>query len=164
MNPCVMFDNGVFKMWYACGEKYEPDCISYAESDDGCVWKKIGKPVMVKSKKGFDSYKVGACDVVKKDKYYFMFYIGYENIDVARICVAISLDGLHWKKANLPLICPSKKTWFTDACYKPSFFYDKNKNMSYLFFNGRTGGIEKIGFFKYKGDFLEDYLRENNLK
>ena len=37
MNPCVRWDEkrGLWRMWYAAGETYEPNAICYAESADG---------------------------------------------------------------------------------------------------------------------------------
>ena len=42
MNPFVMRDDdrGVFRMWYACGETYEPKMIAYAEGVDGVNWER----------------------------------------------------------------------------------------------------------------------------
>ena len=35
MNPCVLYENGVYRMWYSAGETYEPNVLCYAESADG---------------------------------------------------------------------------------------------------------------------------------
>lgn len=40
MNPCVLYENGVYRMWYAAGETYEPNVLCYAESGDGIHWTK----------------------------------------------------------------------------------------------------------------------------
>ena len=34
MNPCVIYENGLYRMWYAAGQTYEPNVICYAESND----------------------------------------------------------------------------------------------------------------------------------
>lgn len=98
MNPCVMYDehSNMFKMWYAAGESYEPDVIAYAESTDGIHWKKNPMPVMSSNAEFlYQKAKVGACDVVRmKDGQYCMVYIAYQNINVARICLAYSNDGI----------------------------------------------------------------------
>ena len=50
MNPCVLFENGIYRMWYSAGETYEPNVLCYAESSDGIVWKKSPlSPVMTKN-------------------------------------------------------------------------------------------------------------------
>lgn len=148
MNPCVLYDGDmkIFHMWYAAGEDYEPDAIFYAHSKNGIKWTKLEKPVLSKYKgHKWESFKVGGCDVIKdKDGTFIMYYIGYQNIDVARICFATSKDGINWKRPEYNLIIgPSVESWDKDSTYKPSVsrFDDK----LYLWYNGRNGGEEYIG-------------------
>lgn len=148
MNPCVVWDKkeDIFKMWYSAGEKYEPDVICFAKSSDGIVWEKSTEnPVFLPGLDEYDKVKVGGCDIVICDGKYNMFYIGYQNIDNARICRAESSDGICWKRTkNNPLLAPSKKSWDAHAVYKPSVICRGNK--SYLWYNGRKGTVEAIGF------------------
>lgn len=101
MNPCVVYNKnkGCFQMWYAAGENYEPDVIFYAESKDGQTWTKRKQPVLTKlSEHEWEKAKVGGCDVkISEDGQYIMYYIGYQNEDVARICFATSSDGIVWE-------------------------------------------------------------------
>lgn len=148
MNPCVLWDESesVFKMWYSAGETYEPDVLCYAESKDGISWKKSNCPVLLKNKEHeWEKYKVGGCCVLKNENsLYEMYYIGYQNLDVARICVAHSTDGKSWTRDddNL-LLSPSANSWDSDAVYKPSVI--KLKGKSYLWYNGRRAHEEYIG-------------------
>lgn len=155
MNPCVLWDDAekVFKMWYSAGETYEPDVIGYGESEDGLVWKKREKTVLEKMKSHkWECYKVGGCNVVKNaDGSYDMYYIGYQNVDVARICRAHSKDGVCWtRKDDNLLLSPSKNAWDSDAVYKPSVI--KTKEKSYLWYNGRRAYEEYIGLAIKKED------------
>lgn len=146
MNPCVIYDEDInkFKMWYSAGQLYEPDVICYAESDDGIIWKKYISPVLIKGKENYHRFKIGGCDIIKSKDTYIMYYIGYETIDIARICVAFSVDGIKWTICDRnPIISPSKDEWDSDACYKPAYLFDSNTE--YLFYNGRKKGIESIG-------------------
>lgn len=148
MNPCVLWDNthGVFKMWYSAGENYEPDVICYAESKDGVSWKKHPNPVMLPlSKHEWEKAKLGGVSVVQdKNEEYTMYYIGYQNVDVARICYATSNDGIHWVRPDNNLILsPSKNSWDADAVYKPSFIEYRGKQ--FLFYNGRDHDDEYLG-------------------
>lgn len=148
MNPCVIYNASQkkYQMWYSAGENYEPDVLCYAESNDGIVWKKLDNPVLTKcTSHEWEKAKVGGCNVIiDEDGIYHMYYIGYQNIDVARICEAISKDGIHWiRDDNNLLIAPSKNSWDADATYKPSVVY-KNK-MFYLWYNGRKAVDEYIG-------------------
>ena len=148
MNPCVLWDEyeSVFKMWYSAGETYEPDVICYAESSDGISWKKWGSPVLRKNKEHeWEKYKVGGCCVLKNtDGTYEIYYIGYQNLDVARICKAHSVDGKNWlRDDNNLLLAPSANSWDSDAVYKPSVI--KMKGKFYLWYNGRHAHEEYIG-------------------
>lgn len=148
MNPCVLWNKNkqVYQMWYAAGENYEPDVLCYAESKDGDHWKKWEEPVLTKfAKHKWEKEKVGGCDVVlEDDDTYTMYYIGYQNIDLARICFATSFDGIHWiRPENNLILSPSKSSWDSDACYKPAVVRQNNK--VYLWYNGRRGDFEYIG-------------------
>lgn len=150
MNPCVIYDNseGIFKMWYAAGENYEPDAVFYAESTNGLEWKKNSTPVLTKFKKHkWEKYKVGGCYVLKdtiSQYLYTMYYIGYQTIDIARICMATSDDGINWNRSNNNLlISPSNNRWDSHATYKPSVIRTNEREL--MWYNGRTNNKEYIG-------------------
>lgn len=148
MNPCVIRDEakGMYRMWYAAGENYEPDMIFHAESHDGKSWKKHETPVLSRCPgHEWEKYKVGGCDVKRlEDGSYVMFYIGYQNLDVTRICYAVSADGIAWERPdNNICLSPSRGSWDADACYKPAFV--KAGDRKYLWYNGRRDICEYIG-------------------
>lgn len=146
MNPCVLWDedSNSFKMWYSAGETYEPDVICYAESTDGIRWNKRKDPVLQKGMNEYEKERVGGCCVLKTKYGFYMFYIGYQNIDVARICYAESSDGISWiRPDNNLLLSPSKGGWDSDAVYKPSVVIWDDK--LHLYYNGRKGHGEYIG-------------------
>ena len=148
MNPCVLWNNHLkkFQMWYAAGESYEPDRLFYTESEDGDSWVKHPTPVMEKEPAHpWEQYKVGGCDVILlPDGTYEMYYIGYQNVDVARICYATSTDGIQWQRTDNNLcLSPSPDAWDADAVYKPSSLIYKGKK--FLWYNGRSGNQEYIG-------------------
>lgn len=148
MNPCVLWneEKHCFQMWYAAGDNYEPDVLFYAESKDGDKWIKHPEPILTKlPSHEWEKAKVGGCDVKRKsDGTYEMFYIGYQNVDVARICYATSKDGIHWDRTdNNLLIAPSENGFDSDATYKPAVL-EKNGRL-YMWYNGRRGHDEYIG-------------------
>ena len=157
MNPHVIYDEKekIYKMWYAAGETYEPDVIGYATSKDGINWTKYkDNPIFTpnKNKLSLDSYKIGGCDLHKiSDNKYILFYIGYSDINTARIFVAESKDGItNWKRKFDPIIYSNNKEDFDgDACYKPSAIYDKKNNKWMLWYNGRKKNKEYIGLAIY---------------
>ena len=160
MNPDVIYDEEekVFKMWYAAGETYEPDVIAYATSEDGINWNKYSENPILKAnedKGALDRFKVGGCDVHKiSNNSYIMFYIGYTDINTARIFVAKSQDGINWVRTGRPIIVPEKGKFDTEACYKPSAIFDSKNNRWMLWYNGRTSNKEYIGLAIYnKNEF-----------
>ena len=153
MNPCVLWnvEKHIFQMWYAAGENYEPDMIFYAESTDGDNWHKRETPVLEKLESHeWEAFKVGGCDVKRlKDGTYIIYYIGYQNLDVTRICFATSVDGIHWERtSDNYCISPSKNSWDSDACYKPSVV--EKDGEYYMWYNGRRETFEYIGLAKKK--------------
>ena len=163
MNPCVLYENGVYRMWYAAGETYEPNVIAYAESTDGVTWKKSKiNPIVVKNpSKEYEQDRIGGCQVLKHPKLgYLMFYIGYRDINTACICAAASKNGVTgWKryKSN-PLVTPDSGMWDEDSCYKPSAYYDEKNDTWQIWYNGRRKHDEYIGTALAVGDFTaEDF-------
>lgn len=145
MNPCVIYDDECrcFKMWYSAGETYEPNVICYAESQDGILWDKREEPVLQKGKNKWEIERIGGCQVIKNGNYE-IYYIGYQNIDVARICYAESVDGVHWLRSdNNLLLSPTNGSWDSDAVYKPSVV--RWNGQLHLYYNGRKGHGEYIG-------------------
>ena len=150
MNPCVLYEEGVYRMWYAAGETYEPNVLAYAESTDGIHWVKSPiNPIYVKDKNNeYEADRVGGCYVEKtEDMGYVMFYIGYRDIHTANICVAKSPDGItRWERSkHNPLVVPTPEGWDAAACYKPSVLWNEEENKWMLWYNGRIGRDERIG-------------------
>ena len=150
MNPCVLYENGKCRMWYAAGETYEPNVLAYAESKDGLHWSKSPiNPIFVKdTEHPYEADRIGGCYITKtEDMDYVMFYIGYRDIHTANICVAKSPDGLtRWEKSRFnPLVVPTPDGWDAAACYKPSVLWDEKENRWMLWYNGRVGHDERIG-------------------
>ena len=158
MCPHVMWDEKekIFKMWYSGGEQYEPDAIGYATSKDGLHWEKHPQPVFVADpSKEWEQHKVTACQVIKRENDYLMFYIGFLNIDFAQIGMARSKNGINnWERyEGNPIISPTKGSWDADACYKPFVIQEENRWM--LWYNGRDRSVEQIGLAIHKGVDLD---------
>lgn len=149
MNPCVMYENGRFRMWYAAGETYEPNVICYAESDDGITWVKYEQnPIFSCAPENeYEQNRIGACHVLPEKDGYLMFYIGYRDIHTACICAARSKDGItDWQRVKEnPLVTPTPGTWDEHSCYKPTVIRD-DSGVYHLWYNGRRNGDEFIGY------------------
>ena len=165
MNPCVLWDeaDGLFRMWYSAGETYEPNVICHATGADGVSWRKHGdNPIFTCEPSNIhEQDRVGGCQVIPYNGGYLMFYIGYEDIDTARICGAWSPDGLsQWQRFETnPLVSPDPGRWDSDACYKPSAAYDADAGRWLLWYNGRSGGEEYIGLAIHDGENPDPSLR-----
>jgi len=113
MCPYARWDESrrVWRLWYSAGEQYEPNVICYAESDDGIHWRKHpDNPIFTHGgTKDCDCDRVGGCEVHPlPDGRWVMFYIGYSDVDTARICCAISPDGITgWRRLEQnPIVAP----------------------------------------------------------
>ena len=88
--------------------------------------------------------------------WYYMFYIGFRDVDHAQIGLARSRDGIsHWQRSKgNPIIGPTVDGWDADACYKPFALYDSVARRWLLWYNGRHGGFEQIGLATKAGPEL----------
>jgi hypothetical protein len=155
MCPHVSWDDkdSVFRMWYSGGEQYEPNAIGYATSADGKTWKRHGKDPIFSADPNnkWESQRVTGCQVILHEGWYYMFYIGFRDIDHAQIGLARSRDGVtQWQRhpAN-PIIRSSTDGWDRDAVYKPFAILDGQRWL--LWYNGRKGGAEQIGLAIHDG-------------
>ena len=160
MNPCVLFENGIYRMWYSAGETYEPNVLAYAESADGIHWRKSPiNPIFVSAPQNpYERERIGGCQVIPhKQLGYLLFYIGYHDINTACICCACSKNGKpQFRRCKLnPLVAPVPESWDQDSCYKPSAVFDEEKNEWRIWYNGRAGNTEYIGLACKQGDFEE---------
>ncbi|WP_148598610.1 family 43 glycosylhydrolase [Aquisphaera giovannonii] len=158
MCPHVLFDDraGLYRMWYSGGEQHEPDAIGQATSKDGLTWAKHeGNPVFRPDPGlAWEKNRVTACQVIRRDEGYLMFYIGFRDVEHAQVGVARSKDGLNeWKRhpAN-PILRPGAGRWDADAVYKPFAILDGGRWL--LWYNGRRGGVEQIGLAIHEGEDL----------
>jgi beta-1,2-mannobiose phosphorylase / 1,2-beta-oligomannan phosphorylase len=158
MCPHVAWDDAgrIFRMWYSGGEQYEPDAIGYATSLDGRNWSKLATNPIFRADPAspWEQHKVTACQVVQQGDWYYMFYIGFRDLNRAQIGLARSRDGVTgWERhrAN-PIISPGAGKWDHDACYKPFAIFDGSQWL--LWYNGRHGSVEQIGLAVHPGENL----------
>jgi predicted GH43/DUF377 family glycosyl hydrolase len=155
MCPDVIWDAKahLYRMWYSGGDQYEPDAIGYATSKDGLHWVKSPQNPIFTPDASIDWEKdrVTACQVIPWDGWYYMFYIGFRDVDHAQIGLARSKDGVHdWRRYSAnPIVSPTPDGWDSDACYKPFAVRDGNRWL--LWYNGRHEGIEQIGLVIHDG-------------
>lgn len=147
------------RLYYSAGEQYEPDCIGLATSDDGITWSKNDHPIFTANPTyPWEQVKVTACDIHYDNGWYYMFYIGFSDIDHATICLARSRDGIsNWERhPRNPILRPPGALhyfqWNRDALYKPAAI--KTDTGWVMFLNARRRHKEQIGLATYKGHDL----------
>jgi beta-1,2-mannobiose phosphorylase / 1,2-beta-oligomannan phosphorylase len=155
MCPHVLWDepSQEYRMWYSGGEQYEPDSIGYACSPDGLYWTRGAQnPVFFSDPlNAWEAYKVAACQVIRQEDGYLMFYVGFRDLNFAQIGLARSRDGRsEWQRhpAN-PILFPGPGQWDGDACYKPYALALEGRWL--LWYNGRSGHFEQIGLAAHAG-------------
>lgn len=120
----VMFDGGVFKMWYT-GRQTVPstkNAIGYATSPDGITWTKdAGNPILTSTPSSWDAQFVREASVVKVGSTYHMWYAGTNAWPAFRIGYATSPDGIVWTKhpANPVLLPGAPGSWEDATVYNP---------------------------------------------
>lgn len=145
--PFVMFDQGIFKMWYGSslfwGEKVEDTLhvIKYAESIDGINWDRKNQ-VCLEPLKGREFALVKPF-VIKEDNLYKMWFSYREGMKYD-IGYAESSDGINWvRNFESTLLTKSHHGWDSEmVCYPYLFEHNSQK---YMLYNGNGFGKTGIG-------------------
>jgi hypothetical protein len=155
VSPSVLFDNGLFRMWYVSCDKWEVNSdgsykhfynIKYKESEDGIVWS-VRSVVCIDYKNDFE-YAISRPSVIKDgDNDYKMWYSyrAQEFVDSYRIGYAESVDGLNWirKDEQMEGFDVSASGWDSEMICYPSVF-DHNGSR-YMLYNGNHYGRSGFG-------------------
>jgi hypothetical protein len=154
--PCVLVDNGVWRMWYSSCIKWEiyngkPEPfyhLKYAESADGINWRREGKVCL--DFKASDEAAITTPSIIREEQIYRMWY-SYRNYreyrtntkESYRIGYAESKDGLLWdRKDEFAGIDISDATWDSEMISYP--FVYKQRDQTVMMYNGN--GFGKTGF------------------
>ena len=103
----IIFDNGIYKMWYEAIYDGGQASIWYAESQNGISWNTIGSgPVLTKGDPGsWDDLSIVPSVVLKVNNQYRMYYMGCrDTYSELSIGLAISSDGINWVKNSTPVM------------------------------------------------------------
>jgi predicted GH43/DUF377 family glycosyl hydrolase len=106
-SPAVLYDNGMYKMWYTGVGRDWRIKIGYATSPDGVTWTKYAfNPVLSTGSSGsWDDMWVAVPAVIKHNNRYELWYSALSEADLTngrydtiRIGFAFSDDGINWTK------------------------------------------------------------------
>ena len=103
----ILYDNGIYKMWYLSGYNSAHGNIWYAESSDGINWiNKSNGPVLDTDSLGsWDGLTVGGGTIIKDGNIYKMYFNGVNSpYGRSQIGYATSYDGVHWQKYPYPVL------------------------------------------------------------
>lgn len=142
--PVVIYDEGIYKMWYYGDSGGGQTYILYAESNDGINWTPYsGNPVISPSYYGnWDSESVNPGAVLKENGVYKMYYGGWSSQNsVWSIGLATSTDGINWTKYPQPILTG---TYGWEYQLVPSSIIKFNDTY-YLYYTGRNLPEYKIG-------------------
>lgn len=155
VTPCILQENGIWKMWYISGlkwvliaNKYEPVyTIKYAESQDGIDWKRF--PEISIKHHSEDEVFSHPC-VAKIDGKYHMWFCYRKIVDYRdgensyQIGYAVSDDGKNWNRTDeLSGIEKSQEGWDSKMICYP--YITKIKDNYYMFYNGNYFGQTGFG-------------------
>ena len=119
--PEVLFEGGIFRMWYGGQGKDGHDRIHLAVSEDGQKWTRRG--VVVSND---EANHVNDPSVVRVGGTYFMFYTR-AVVDVTDdIAMATSQDGVHWDKQGPVLKPGAAGEWDSLSVGRPSVLFEDN--------------------------------------
>ncbi|MCK4577558.1 MAG: hypothetical protein KAU50_02130, partial [Candidatus Marinimicrobia bacterium] len=96
--PDVMFDNGIYKMWFN-GVSDMGQEIGYATSTDGLNWEIYPEPVL----SHLDSASANETlvkwpEVIKVGNQYWMYYTACDTLGIFQLYLATSDDGISWAR------------------------------------------------------------------
>lgn len=146
----VIFDNGIYKMWYNSVYNNAVCAVWYAESSDGKLWTTIGsQPVLTPGNyNSWDSYSVAVQCVIKDNNIYKMYYSGWNDHPYSsswNIGVAFSENGMVWTKHPQPVLSEQNKYFrlgLTSVIKHDSIYYGylgyHNSTSTQLFIGAAT--------------------------
>jgi len=146
--PTVIFEDGIFKMWYTAVNG-AAQTIAYATSKDGLSWTKYGSnPVLGQPSTGWGSVEFGDPCVIKVDGEYMMYLSGSSVLNSKLMGIATSGDGTSWTlSSSNPLVSKAASPNFgqQEIC---DVAVVKDGPLFRLYFTGRNGagGNYKIGY------------------
>ncbi|MCK4758046.1 MAG: hypothetical protein KAS67_06325, partial [Thermoplasmata archaeon] len=102
ISPCVLIEDGFYKMWYNGRDGGSNWRIFYATSVDGITWVKQGL-VMDYGASTPELNGVIHPKVIKVDGIYYMWYTAKALSNRLTILSATSIDGINWNKKGLDI-------------------------------------------------------------
>lgn len=160
--PSVLLEDGVFRMWYISGTKWEASnttkpkhfyTVKYAESSDGLNW--ITNSDLCLEYEA-QEYAIARPIVRKRPTgHYEMWFTFRGGTDTYRLGVARSADGRTWERDPTPIgIDVSPAGWDSEMiCYGYPF---EHGGVLYALYNGNSYGATGVGLAALVADSFGD--------
>jgi predicted GH43/DUF377 family glycosyl hydrolase len=141
--PCVVRENGGYKMWYTGGMYDYEYKTGYATSPDGINWTKHpSNPIFLPRPGSWEAAGVHCGFVVPVAGGYRMYYSGFATYIYSpeHIGTATSADGLVWQRdtVNNPVLSPSADgEWDDTWVFLPKIVF--HDSLFYMWYGGYDG-------------------------
>jgi hypothetical protein len=154
--PCVMVENGLYRMWYISCTKWERTSgkpkhyytVKHADSPDGVAWNTSDHLCI---EYGADEYAIARPIVYKDGSLYRMWFTFRGGNNTYRVGTATSYDGIAWLRNPEPLAIETSPTgWDSNMiCYAHPLFHE---GRMYALYNGNNYGETGIGLAVLESD------------
>jgi predicted GH43/DUF377 family glycosyl hydrolase len=139
-NPCVLKENGRYRMWYQGKSSSGILSVCYAESMDGVTWS--AHPNAVLSPMGIEpEYRAGYQQphvVHDSEQGIYRMWFAIQEGGKSRFAYAESKDGLSWHIRHDRILEPTE-SWEGDFLYYP--FVTKESDGYVMWYTGRAPGF-----------------------
>ena len=146
----ILFENGVFRIWYAVGNSWE--WIGGKPFPRYHIWSMESKSPFNLSEPGRlcvdvegDEYRIGRPRVYRMDGVYRMFYTRGTRSGAYTAGYAESKDGVRWERKDLQLgLVPSGEGWDSKHLSYPAVL--ESHGRVFAFYNGNNMGRDGFGY------------------
>jgi len=139
LGPSVIYDNGIYKMWFTgIGDgQYR---VRYATSSDGIDWDTRSEPVLSPlSSNGFDEIHLRWPFVMQVGNEYRIYFSAQNSAGIWQIFLATSTDGLTWERySSEPILGVGEYEEF-DSGFTGGLYILYHDGTYYMWYTGGSG-------------------------
>ncbi|MFA9375921.1 MAG: hypothetical protein ACERKZ_04115 [Lachnotalea sp.] len=160
-DPYVIEHEGKIYMYYLGENELGVQRLGVAVSEDGINWIENSlNPIMDVGVDGaFDEMGLGEPSVIYQAPYFYMLYTGRNDGSQRNIGLAISSDGVNWRKMNYQgLFALGGDNWSSQVLCDTTMLYNEDENLIDVWYGGGDVASPdenlhgKIGLFKIRTD------------